>query len=521
MVATQPAAPVHHDYARSISADYGRLSSALSIDWLKKVPFLGQDAHRHGFASRHRLVWPIHDLVYCDLLSWLLPTHLRMLMIKFVVVQALMMGSMAVLLSNLRADDDLRKALLGVLLEAQVAWLLYYRRVLYLWRQAIFPLAADYSLAWIMDPTTPGVNRLAMHVPIRLFDDEAAARRAACRPELVHSKSDRSFRASNVIRLDDSEWTFALFDSAEAGLASVHSSTRQGKPIPVPSNWMMVGYDKPIYTNVKYPFPCAPPVVPHENPTGVYRVGFALPHLDPSADVTILFHGVESACYVFLNGTFMGFSKDSRLPFELDVTAAVQTKNELTVVVMRWSDGSYVEDQDHWWMAGIHRSVEVLVRSNVADMLDYSVQADANGRLSCWVECRDSSRPRRVALRLYNDAQLNGDGRGYHAGSCVWSAEAPVSENEALITGLVEQVRLWTAETPNLYTLTITLLVGDKVAQVESCRVGFRSVEIKDGRVLVNGRAITVCGLNRHEHDPDHGKVVSLDRMKQDIVLLK
>jgi Glycosyl hydrolases family 2, sugar binding domain len=166
---------------------------------------------------------------------------------------------------------------------------------------------------------------------------------------------------NNVWRLDDLSWQFCLQPSAEAGLAVVTEPVqgRSGQTwntIKVPSNWtLQEGYDKPIYTNIKYPWPCQPPLVPHENPTGVYKVQFELPWKDTDwDDYCITFHGVESAYYVYWNKEFVGFSKDSRLPSEFNVTPHVKlgATNTLEVVVLRWSDGSYVEDQDQWWMAG-------------------------------------------------------------------------------------------------------------------------------------------------------------------------
>jgi beta-galactosidase len=313
--------------------------------------------------------------------------------------------------------------------------------------------------------------------------------------------------------------------------ASHNTDAAKGKPIPVPSNWMMHGYDKNIYTNIKYPWPCQPPIVPHENPTGIYRLEFDLPDDwcdgNIGSDVTILFHGVESCCFVYLNGQLIGFSKDSKLPCEFDITDTVQhAANVLQVVVIRWSDGSYVEDQDQWWMAGIHRSVELIRRPAGADILDYQVQADASGNITCSVDCRTTFPmvgERQIVLELYEDEQLTVDGE-WKEGPCIWKAVRTIdAQVQCNVSDMVDasKVRTWTAETPNLYTLTVSLLVENEVQQVESCRVGFRTVEIKKGMVMVNGRRITVCGMNRHEHDPDHGKVVSLERMKQDICILK
>lgn len=189
-------------------------------------------------------------------------------------------------------------------------------------------------------------------------------------------------------------------------------------------------------------------------------------------------------------------------------------------------------------VVGIHRSVELIRRPFGADIVDYQVQADASGHLMCHVECRrptmKRSLRRRIVVRLYDDVQLTADGSEWKEGTCIWTASQELDDsgggnNVVAVTlfGDVDKALLWSAEMPNLYTMTVTLetTASDNksyaVQQAESCRVGFRTVSVHDGAVFVNGCRITVCGMNRHEHDPDHGKVVSLERMHQDICLFK
>ena len=178
--------------------------------------------------------------------------------------------------------------------------------------------------------------------------------------------------------------------------------------------------------------------------------------------------------------------------------------------------------------AGVHRSVEIIRRPKGADILDYHVHADAMGRLKVNVECRTvfpapSNDQRKIVAKLYDDQQLTPDGSEWKQGTQIWSSEKAVANdtNQVVLGTKLPSPRLWTAETPNLYTLTVALLDGDREIQVESCRVGFRTVEVSDGLVKVNGKKITICGVNRHEHDPDNGKVVSHDSMKLDIEILK
>jgi beta-galactosidase len=472
----------------------------------------------------------VHDLLLNDILQWILPTHPLTLLIKFVTVLTMLMGTtLYVVLEYYDSSGSSSHSTMAVATAACVGvascWMFYYRRVL-----------ASLGKPW-MDPRLVARNRLSMHVPIRLFSSLPEARAAACRPCQVARNSAVGTLAvgasltRNVLRLDDYPWNFSYYETAEEGLAAVFKADPDdAKPMKIPSNWMMCGYDKPIYTNQKYPWPCQPPIVPHENPTGMYRLEFDLPEdwcSELGSDFTIMFHGIESCCFVYLNGQLAGFSKDSRLPCEFDITSMVEhTGNVLQVVVIRWSDGSYVEDQDHWWMAGIHRSVELIRRPASADILDYQVQADSSGHITCSVDCRaafPTRGEREIVLELYNDEQLTPDG-DWKEGSCIWKAARTIdAQVQCNVSDMVDssKIRTWTAETPNLYTLTVSLLVEGQIQQVESCRVGFRTVEIKDGMVLVNGRRITVCGMNRHEHDPDHGKVVSLERMKQDICILK
>lgn len=497
-------------------------SSSSGPDWIRRIPMLSKASHVIEFCSRYTkggAVWPIHDLFLNDLLVWLLPTHELTLMIKFGVVSSsivpVMIHSARKYLATERSSW---LAAFSVSSGFLLSWVVYYRRV----------LSTVFSGKEWMKPSIPAINRLPAHVPLRFFDDEDKARRAACHPELV-SMNDANAFTSNVWNMNDLSWMFTLKETAEEALDLVKSQTSTTwKRINVPANWTLQGYDKPIYTNQKYPWPVTPPMVPHQNPTGVYRLEFAVPWKEDIASSTfsLLLHGVESACYVYLNHKFVGFSKDSRLPAEFDVSQALERSgNILEIVVMRWSDGSYVEDQDDWWMAGIQRSVELIRRNAGADMLDFQIQADAGGHISCAVDVQASKTPRKLQLKLYDDIQTSGDG-DHTRGTCVLSHTMELRENRDQVTLAAdmnpEKLQLWTAETPNLYTLTISLLDQDaKVLQTESTRIGFRTINIHDGAVHINGQPITVCGVNHHDHDPDTGKFVSIDRMKQDICLLK
>lgn len=272
--------------------------------------------------------------------------------------------------------------------------------------------------------------------------------------------------------------------------APAHDSDASGwAELPVPSSWQMHAYGRPHYTNVQFPFPVDPPRVPTENPTGSYRREFEISRSWDGKRVLLRFEGVDSAFTVWVNGREVGFSKGSRLPAEFDVTDFVTPgRNTLAVRVVQWSDGSYLEDQDMWWLSGIFRDVYLLARP-ATHLADVRVHAPAAGPIKV-------------------DTDIAGDATG-----C------------SVETRLLDDVgprRLWTAETPNLYTLLVTLKDSRGVAlEVVPLRVGFRTVEISGDRFMVNGVAIKLKGVNRHEMHPDLGRAVPLEAMIEDILIMK
>jgi beta-galactosidase len=326
------------------------------------------------------------------------------------------------------------------------------------------------------------------------------------------------------------KWKFRLFERPEAvkpqqlGLKCKDSKWDR---IQVPGNWTMQGYDHPHYTNSQMPFKNNPPLVPDNNPTGVYRTSFRLPANWKSRRVVIHFGGVESCFYLYLNGQLLGMSKDSRLPAEFDLTDFLKPgQNQLAVMVIRWSDGSYLEDQDHWWMAGIHREVYLYSTAN-AYIADSFVKADLDvgkkeGLLTVKTRLGFKTEPtsqHSLSLQLFDAA-----------GKKVSPAklEAPVSlqfraaEYENQFSARIKNVRPWSDEFPNLYTLVIALSDSrGRRLEVTSTRIGFRRVEIKDRQLLINGKAVLIKGVNRHDHDPYSGKTVAPESMLKEIKLLK
>ncbi len=305
--------------------------------------------------------------------------------------------------------------------------------------------------------------------------------------------------------------------------------------IRVPANWQEFGYGRPIYLNMLYPFPPNPPRIPHDyNPVGSYRRVFEVPASWDGREVFLHFDGVDSAFYVWVNGCKVGYSQDSMTPAEFNITEYLcPGQNTLAVEVYRWSDGSYLEDQDMWRLSGIHRKVYLFATPKV-HIRDFFVRSTLDDL------CQDGILMIRPKLVTYADVPLQGwtvqarlyDDRNEPVLGEPLRIEARAILNErypqrdnvpfALMEATIPAAKKWSAETPHLYTLVLSLHDADgKVVEAESCKVGFRKVEIKDGQLLVNGRSIKLFGVNRHEHDPDHGRAVPLGRMIQDIKLLK
>ena len=308
--------------------------------------------------------------------------------------------------------------------------------------------------------------------------------------------------------------------------------------IPVPSNWQLHGYGTPIYTNITHPFKVNAPRVMdnppaeftsyrHRNPVGSYRRTFTVPPNWKGRQVFLHFDGVKSACYVWLNGREVGYSQGSMTPAEFNVTEYLRSgDNALAVEVYRWSDGSYLEDQDMWRLSGIYRDV-YLFATPVVHVRDFFVTSDLdadyeNAHLNMHVKVRNYGPE---SVEDYNvEAQLL-DANHHVVASAITSRPltiAPGMQAARDIGMTIDSPDLWTAETPNLYTVLLTVIDDTgNVTEVERCRFGFRDIEIQDGALLINGQQVKLKGVNRHEHDPDTGRVVSEERMVQDIRLMK
>jgi beta-galactosidase len=304
--------------------------------------------------------------------------------------------------------------------------------------------------------------------------------------------------------------------------------------IEVPSCWEMKGYGTPIYTNSTYPFPNRPPFITRTNPVGSYFRTFEVPADWDGKQIILHFGGVSSAFYVWVNGQMVGYSEDSCLPAEFDVTEKVQKgKNTVAVQVFRWSDGSYLEDQDHWRMSGIQREVMLLAQPRVA-LNDFFVKTkfdenleDALLQIRPKVTMKDSINIEgwTVEAMLYSPTDKPKFTQPLKIDlSKIVYEEYPQRDNVkfALLETKVESPQKWSAELPVLYTLVLSLKDNNgTVLESRSCKVGFRDIHIQDGVFLVNGKPVKLYGVNRHDHSETGGKTVTRDEMLKDVLLMK
>jgi beta-galactosidase len=287
--------------------------------------------------------------------------------------------------------------------------------------------------------------------------------------------------------------------------------------IEVPSNWEVEGYGIPIYTNIIYPYDITKQEAPKEwNPVGSYLREFTVPADWDGRTVYIHFEGVQSAFYLWVNGEKVGYSQGSRTAAEFDITPYLKPgSNQLAVEVYRWSDGSYLEDQDFWRLSGIYRNV-FLWSTPKAHIRDFSVTATLtsdylDGVFTLEGEIINVSDGMSVAYELRNTQ-----------GEIVSDDLIVAGETFRFSPKALPEVRHWNAEDPYLYDLILSLRGSDgKVLEAIPQKVGFRIVEIQGGKILINGKAVIFKGVNRHEHDPDTGHYVSRASMLEDIRLMK
>jgi beta-galactosidase len=407
-------------------------------------------------------------------------------------------------------------------------------------------LAGVLSLALAASPTAPdewqdpavsGRNRAPAHatmLPYATVDQALEGTREAS-PFFLSLNTAAPGAAAR------GPWKFHYVDKPADRPREFHRTDfddRAWAEIKVPSNWQLQGYDKPIYLNTRYPWapenPQPPTIPPDYNPVGSYRTTFEVPAAWAGRRVFLHFAGVNSAFHLWVNGRWVGYSEDSMTAAEFDVTPFLKAgENLLAAQVFRWSDGSYLEDQDTWRLSGIYRDV-FLYSTPALRISDFAVRTDLDDSY------RDATLRVRPRLRAHDGASHEGftveaqlfdpERRPLLKAPLVREAKAILDETYpqrgtnafGLLEAKVEAPRLWSAETPHLYTLVLSLKdAKGAVVQATSARVGFREVEVRAGRLLLNGRPIRLYGVDRHEHDPDHGQAVPYERMVQDAELMK
>ena len=361
-----------------------------------------------------------------------------------------------------------------------------------------------------------GINKMDGHTVYPPFDDKDDA-----------ITGERS--ASPYFKLLNGAWKFEYFtgpDTLPEDFFEEDFDCSEWDDIVVPSNWQMKGYGNPHYTNINYPIPVNPPFVPSENPTGCYIREFEIDESWQDRRIMLKFDGVDSFMYVWVNGQLAGMSKGSRNPAEFDITDIAQVGlNRITVQVLQWSDGTYLEDQDMWWLSGIFRDVSVMALPEV-DLFDIFAKPlldkkYKNGILELEIEVRNWME--KDVRDLVVEAELF-DKCGRSVFKKPLSAKTSVKEAKSAKVRLEAEVRdvmKWSAETPDLYTLFLTLKNSYGVIEYKSLRIGFRTMELKNGNFLVNGVPVMLRGVNRHEFQTDLGRAVTYDSIMEDILQMK
>lgn len=304
-------------------------------------------------------------------------------------------------------------------------------------------------------------------------------------------KSDRFYSLNG-------EWDFRYYDSI-IDLEDNFTDLSFDKTIPVPSNWQLHGYDKPQYTNICYPIPYDPPYVPDDIPVGVYKRGYE--YIPDGMDRILVFEGADSCLYLYVNGEFVGYTQVSHCTSEFDITSFLREgENTVVAVVLKWCDGTYLEDQDKFRLSGIFRDVYVLSRPQKR-LENYIVKTELSEDFSS-AELLFTPFGCDVRAELYDDlGNLIADFTADNGSTASVHIDSPV---------------LWSAERPYLYKLV--LFAGDeKIGE----RVGLRKISVQKGVVKINGRAVKFKGVNRHDSYPETGYYASVSQMKKDIELMK
>ncbi|MBB6502155.1 glycoside hydrolase family 2 TIM barrel-domain containing protein [Pedobacter cryoconitis] len=328
-----------------------------------------------------------------------------------------------------------------------------------------------------------------------------------------------------MIRSLDGLWRFKIVQNPSLRPVGFFKNTAQTKnwaTIKVPAHWQTEGFDKYIFTDVEYPIPPNPPFVPRDyNPVGSYQKDFTI---DPSwkgKQVFIHLGAVNSFFYLWINDQYMGFSKDSKTPSEFDITRALRKgKNTVSMQVFRFSDATYLEGQDMWKLSGVERSIFLIARPGF-HLFDFKVKATLDktykdGQLE--LDVKFNRKPGQDEAKGKVNISLADP-----SGKLVYQSHQWIQHSQQLhLSEKIENVKSWNAEHPELYTLKIAQLnAAGQIVESLTHQVGFRTAEIKNGLFLINGKAIKIKGVNRHEHNMITGKVITEADMLQDIKIMK
>ena len=350
-----------------------------------------------------------------------------------------------------------------------------------------------------------GINRMPARAHFLTFPSKEKAL-------LNNNRYTHAFKNLNGV------WKFMFLDAPEyspEGFFNSDFDVTKMDDITVPGNWQLQGYGKMHYSDLWYNFPINPPYVPTENPTGIYKRMFFVDESYRDKKIIIRFCGVDSAYHLWINGKEVGYSKVARNESEFDITDIIRVgeENDVTVRVYQWSDGTYLEDQDMWWESGIFRDVELIgVPKNGIN--DYKVVADLDDKY------KNGLFKVETYLRTTEEVSVNFELVDKDE-NVILNQTITAKDGKAILNATIENVKHWTAETPYLYKLFMTVEKNGEIIEVIPQNVGFRNIRLNGETFLVNGVAIKFKGVNRHDYSPQNGRVVSREEMEKDIILMK
>ncbi len=345
-------------------------------------------------------------------------------------------------------------------------------------------------------------------------------------PKASSAKENDSWQNSPAYSSLNGTWNFYYADSVQSRPMDFYKDGFElggWDKIEVPSNWEMVGFGIPFYTNITYMFPKNPPYIPHEmNPVGSYKRDFDVPEGWGDKNVYLHFEGVSGAMYVWVNGEKVGYNEGSKTPAEFDITKFVKEgKNSIAVQVLRWSDASYMEDQDFWRLSGIERDVYIYATGKTT-IKDFRVNGDLENDYQDGLLTLDVTLQHE--LNTANDYNLSATLLDQDTTVYGVSKDVILNKESTNISfeHLIPNIKSWNAEKPNLYTLLLELKDDKgKLLEATSVKVGFRKIEIKNSQFLVNGKAVLIKGANLHDHSDTQGHVVSEELTLKDLEVMK